>query len=737
MEPVDSPALGAHHHRATLPLLLTAYAAQAACVLLVAFFAAGLSEVGMEVPIGYRGDSIALLAYIKGMLLNQWVGDIKQLSAPLTFDGTSFPIATSTDWLLMKLISLANDGVGFVANAFWLFSMVASAGLCALALQLIGVRPLIALLSGVAYAFLPYTFMRAIAHLNLVYYLVPLLCMLALHVASSFTVGAPHQRQIRAIGYTACVAQGFNYIYFSFFGAILLAVATMLGYSNSRNTSVLRVGLASISILLSATAINLAPTFWSWHANGKPPESEYKIVAEAELYGAKLRRMLAPHHDNSLPGLRQWGERDLRAAFPNENENVTTRLGLLCGIGLLNLLLASLQLPFARKYLGTSANSLPPLALFTYLAITVGGLGAIFNVLVAPDIRAYNRFSVFLAWFALAAIALSVHRLLETKAALARHAAMATFIILLLVSLYDQLLDSQGISKNRVDDRLRYSQDVWFASLVDSKFVEGGSVFQLPIASFPIDRHYGGMASYDHLRPFLWTRKEVRWSTPSYSQLHRAWQTRVAGLSDSALLDALAFSGFDLVWIDRAAYKDRGESLITSLLAAGAELVNTDGPDRIALLNMQVRNADLRKRLGEDVYAENVALWRSPAISLGWEGFYHEEQAPNGSHFRWSKQSSFLPVLNNTSQALRLTLAFDVEAGADGWLIVTHGNEVQEIKIGKFDVHISESIEIPAKSKMQISFVTNAPQVIAPADPRQLFFRLKNFRYEVVPVEGR
>src|SRR5262249_32979486 len=127
---------------------------------------------------------------------------------------------------------------------------------------------------------------------------------------------------------------------------------------------------------------------------------------EAEIYGLKIRKMLAPHEANKVPLFRQWGRHDMSIGFPNENENRTARLGPMAAAGLLLLLAVASGLVGDRNaHEMDGIKPIASLALFSLLFATVGGFGALVSQ-VLPDIRGYNRFSVFIAFLALAAVAL-------------------------------------------------------------------------------------------------------------------------------------------------------------------------------------------------------------------------------------------------------------------------------------------------------------------------------------------
>jgi phosphoglycerol transferase len=390
----------------------------------------------------------------------------------------------------------------------------------------------------------------------------------------------------------SCITQGFNYVYFSFFSVLLFGFAAIYSYVNYRSNEAIRVASVAIVLIIGATVINLSPAFYSWYKHGKPPEMNYKYPAEAEIFGAKIRRMIVPHKDNPVPIIGHWGKADALAGYPNENENMTARLGLVGAAGFVLLLLISLQLVRVDTA-GAEAgilHSLAALTLFALVMITVGGFGALFNLAVAPDIRAYNRFSVFISFFSLAGLGLFLERYRCTSSGRANWKLLLPMSLVACFSLYDQLLDRSGLLLSRDEDIARYRDEKALLDQFNGLYPNGVSTLQLPMTGFPPLSIHENMESYDHLRPFLWSNSRARWSWPSFSQRHRAWQEGISGLDGDALVKAAIYSGFLAIWIDRFGYKDRGTKLIAGLLAAGGRIVLTNSRHVIVDLHEAMEN---------------------------------------------------------------------------------------------------------------------------------------------------
>ena len=696
------------------------YFLQALVVLLIALFSLRLYDYDLKIPFNYWGDTIQILMYIKSLVQNGWTFEIPQLSAPFTMSAAAFPVATSTDWLLMKAISLFTSEVGLILNLFWLFTLVLSAWAATFSIRLLCVGRWLALMGGVLYAFLPFALMRNVGHLSLVYYAVPLLSLLAVRIALPETLDAKQDKKILGAGYFGCLVQGFSYIYFSFFAVLLFGFSALI---NRKSKFAIRAALIASVIVVASVAINLSPSFYSWHANGVPPQMNYKSAKEAEIYGAKLRMMLAPHPENPIGLLATWGGKDIAAKFPNENENRTARLGIYGAFGLLLLLAIALRVFNAG---GSLLPTLSNISLFTILVITVGGFGAIFNLLIVPDIRCYNRFSVFLSFFSITAVCVWIQsRIMQASTELRKRALMVCITVFAIFSLYDQLLDSGGLRIRQKTDILQARQEQELVRKLEGLSTGDLKIFQFPITAYPPDGGQNKMTTYAHGQPHLWS-SHLNWSWPSFSQRHRAWQDKIPTLRDEALLKYLVFSGFDLVWVDRYGYKDNGTELIKMLINAGAKEQLAGSSDRYAILDLHVYKKQLIKSIGQTKFdAESFAVLN--AIQVVWKGgFYEQEINPAGMPFRWSEKHSSMALKNFSDCKVRVCFDFDLASESTGQVYVTAGERQLVLNTESRLAHHRLEFELTPQSELSVQFSTKIARVHAPRDPREMFFYLAN-----------
>ena len=144
---------------------------------------------------------------------------------------------------------------------------------------------------------------------------------------------------------------------------------------------------------------------------------------------------------------------------------------------------------------------------------TVGGFGAIINTLTVPDIRAYNRFSVFLAFFSIAGLSLWLAE--RWRKTTGRRKVLFTAVVVsgAALSLYDQALDARWITRSYDRDKKVAAEVGTVVGSMETLFPERTAVFQFPITDFPADFNRGRMLAYDHALPYLHT-DHFRWSWP-------------------------------------------------------------------------------------------------------------------------------------------------------------------------------------------------------------------------------
>lgn len=511
------------------------------------------------VPLQFSRDSLSAALQSKSTIDNGWWWFNWRVGAPFGLDALQYPAAPNVDQALVWLVSRVVRDPMTAITVTWLLMVVLSGLSATWCIRTLGASRISALVCGTLFALVPYALYRNVGHFWLVIYLVPFVCTAALLLATGrpqrWFWGRPFAGHL--IG---CLLLALNYVYYAFFGCVIVLVASIVGAVQRRSSRVLGAGAFCLVLIGGGTALNLAPSLYSWVQRGVPIAVPDKTPAEAEIYGLKIRHLLSPGLWHTFPPFRAWLAREEAAAFPLENENTGERLGVVGSAGFL-VLLVWLFVPRldARLAHGDTLAAASRLMLAAVLLATVGGLGSLFNLLVSPDIRAYNRISPFIAFFSFTAVALVLDDVVRS-----RRARAGVAIAVALVGLADQHAATDYLNTTHKTIATEYSGVRRFVRGLEAQLPAGAMVFQLPVRSYPDGDRPLPMGPYDHAKLYL-VSHTLRWSYPALSNQQVRWQQATTLLPVARLVPELASQGFAAVEIDRDGYADRGASILAAI----------------------------------------------------------------------------------------------------------------------------------------------------------------------------
>ena len=611
----------AKHWKTLLALL-----AEAAVVFVILFVVLAGWRRDFRVPLTFTRDAIEYLMQVKGTIDNGWWWVHPRLSAPGVFEQVQYPSNTNVDQAIVWIVHLVTRDPGLCINVSWMIMVVLSAIVARGCLVLLGVQRRLAIPVGLLFALSPYALFRNIDHFSLVTYLVPVPCTVALLVAARrFDQVQGPPRSALIIG---CVLVGLNYTYYAFFACFLILVASLMAFAADWNRRGLWRGLAFVLLISVATAVNLAPSFYAWHRDGRPVSIPQKHAAEAEQYGLKIRQLVSPVNP-SFPPFGRWMEIEEDANYPLETENDMSKLGVAATVGFL-VLLCGLFAPGVASVLpdGPLFVNAGRLTLAALLLATIGGFGSLFNLLVSPEVRAYNRVSPFIAFFSLVAIALIAEKLLDRPAtARVRRWVTSTVVAALIISVYDEGQAAGPLNRKHAAISHEWAALAMFVGSLEQRLPAGAMVFQLPVLTYLNEIGRERMQPLDHIKPYL-ASSRVHWSYPALSDSIVRWQQQVGRLPTPVLATALEAQGFRAVLIDRDGYFDRGRTLLTELgVPASSRAVIAESERYIALDLRFVRKGDAPSdrlpRLGAKVTAATAGArdcGTTPTYNLEWIG---------------------------------------------------------------------------------------------------------------------
>ncbi len=535
------------------------------------------SSLDLTIPLVYGDDALLTHALAKTLVERPWCSTNPALGAPGVMELYDFPMADGLHFLWLKALSVLGADWPTAVNLYFLLTFPLTTLSSLGAMRRLGLPSAPAVVCSLLFAFLPYHLIRNQAHLLLAgYYVVPLSVLAAVWIAwgalpATGQMPTPERPWLRRLALaTICLLQASAGIYFAAFACFLLLVAGISGCVERRQIRPLAI--AGLLILATSAGViaNVAPTIVYWSKHGRNSDVAQRPVAHAEFFGLKLAQLLLPVEGHRITPLARLRDRYNKSSLtPNENGSVT--LGAVGAAGFLALLWIAL---FGRRRRGPRdlLDLLSKFNLAAVLLATTGGFGVMFNLLVDPSIRCYNRMGVFLGFFSLAAIA----QLMAPCAAgcgLARgRQALGGMLLaaVLVLGILDQAPPAVVPAPNWiVPDRAvmieQFRSDAEFVARLEAATPAGAMIYQTPYVSFPESIPFQRLGPYDQLRPYLHSTK-LRWSFGCMrGRAADHWQQAIFLLPMAQRLVAIKEAGFSGILVHRRAFADDGRQIESEL----------------------------------------------------------------------------------------------------------------------------------------------------------------------------
>jgi phosphoglycerol transferase len=630
------------------------YAAVALTILGALVTSLRLWRKPLGVPLFYLGDGVFWTVMVKAVSEDGIAGHFRRLGMPFGVDVVDWGNGMPLDFTILAILARVSGQPGAAVNLYWVGSVAATGVTAAFALRCLDFSRPLAYWLAVVYALIPYAFFRNVQHLPLVFHFVPLIALLGLRLATGRTDEMGRGERAAVLG--GCLLQGLSFIYYSFFACLLLPTAWLGGAWRSRRRAGLGLAIAAVAALVAGTGLGLAPSLRYWATHGPNAELAYKRVDEADRYGLKIRHLLTPIPDHPLAPFRALSATARGAGYPLENENAWGMLGATGSLGLLGLLAVSILGRSAARRPVPLLEAAASLNLLTLLLATVGGFGSIFNLLVRPDIRCYNRAVVFIAFFSLVGLGTlarqAAGRLLGGRT-LPRSAAVLGSVALTLLAVSDQASTRGLVSRYQADGE-RFATEAAFVAEIESLLPAGAMVFQLPHTNMPTDSGRLRMATYDHGRPFLHSRA-LGWSWGGWNGRNGNWNRGTAELPLEQLVERIVIAGFSGIWIDRFGYPDEARELEERLRRIAGGPLRSSAGGRYAFVGLEKLREALRARASASALDALRARVLSPIV-LRVESCRTEERS-GGQRWRWCDGAARLVIENPAELERRVRLA--------------------------------------------------------------------------------
>lgn len=192
-----------------------------------------------------------------------------------------------------------------------------------------------------------------------------------------------------------------------------------------------------------------------------------------------------------------------RPPYPSEGSNAS--LGMIGSIGFLILVLWIFVIP-SRKLAFSDVALLDHLSMLNLSGIllsTVGGFGAIFSYLITSQLRGYDRTSIFIAFFSIAAFFVILENM--SRCHLQTKQKKMVFCILIMLVAFVGVLDqtSPSFALPNPVTKADFFNDENFVHEIEAIMPENGMIFQLPYVPFPEYPPVNNMSDYAHFKGYL------------------------------------------------------------------------------------------------------------------------------------------------------------------------------------------------------------------------------------------
>jgi|GEM_PF-203185 len=712
----------------------------AACLLclFILTWVMNLWKLDLSVPLQYphEGDALLTKLLVKGIADNGWYLENRYLGAPGIAEWYDFPSTDTVHLLLIKFLLLFSGNYATALNLFFLLTFPLAVLAALFVFRSFGVSYIPALVASMLFAFLPCHFLRGIGHLFLgSYYLVPLTVMVALWINSERLSSAElslrngpaawlRSRPAR-ISLIVVVLTASAGVYYTFFGAFFLVVAAGLCAVRIGGLRPLWVTGVLLSVLCLTAVINLAPSLVHSYRIGRNPGTAQRHASEAEGYGMKVAQLLLPVAGHRIPVLARIRAR-YDAGAPLVNENSLASLGAAGSAGLL-ILVAAVLCQWKWRDRSGLLDALGSMALWGVLLGTVGGFGALFAHLISPQIRGYNRISVYIAFFSLFAVALVLDQCGRRWFRGGRMSVLysAGLFFLLIAGILDQT--TAGFVPRYEELKTAYRQNAQFISRIEASLPRNAMIFQMPYVKFPESPRVEGMADYEQAVGYLHGRA-LRWSYGSmYGRYWDSWQAHISGMPVDEMLRALAFAGFEGIYLNRFGYADHGAALEKELERALGVEPFVSGDRRVVFFAMRGFNNRLRGEYAPEEWRRASEAVLSP-IGAQWGDGCSSLERDQRQNWRWCSSEGKLWLENPSHETKKVRMEMVVATGqAEPSRFRLESPLIAwEAEVGSEGQKLSRVVSVKPGRHL-IRFHSDARPLIVAGDPRDLVFRIVDF----------
>lgn len=542
----------------------------------VTWFALDLRIASWTRPWSYISDAVLPQSAIKTVIETGWYEVQPLLNAPHGQVMHDYKVADNLLFIYGRIGALFTSNPYLLVNFYFFTGFLLASVTSVWFFRLLGINRILAVALSVVYAITPYHFARGEVHLILsAYWPLPLAFGIVYLIARGQTIWRWKTSEGKVVlwGAGSAVMTAVTLVllatannYYAFFALLFIAFFGLARLIFTKKWKSFFAALSAGLLVFIVMVLNMLPDMlYSW-ANGQNFSAVQRIPYGVEVYSLRFTELILPvpgHRISAFASLRNF----YMTSFMVTGEQPV--LGALAAIGFLGLILAAICLvAFRAKGEATETalriRVLASMTFFAFLLGTVGGFSSIIG-LFTSDLRGWNRISVLIALFGLAALGFGIQwiedkftnrwKFLRSKFGTALAIGLAA--VLVLVGYFDQVTAATAPDYSAINEK--FEADRTMVGQIESLVGQDASIVQLPYREFP--ESPGPVPETEQLKPFMHS-STLKWTAGGIKGRPTSeWVAWLQALPAQQLLASASYSGFSGILLDRAAVTTAQEDL--------------------------------------------------------------------------------------------------------------------------------------------------------------------------------
>ncbi|MFT5875564.1 MAG: hypothetical protein ACI8WT_004557 [Clostridium sp.] len=686
-----------------------------------------------ETVLGFQnGDLLLANMSYKNMLKtgSMWQGI--QLGAPFNFELYDFP-ALANLIITVPLFLFGNLFNSSVIGMFiiMIFAFPITAVLSYYAIRQFKIQNIISMIGAIVFAFIPFKLMRNWSHFSygnsLLVIPIAVTLLYWLYEDKELLVITKdmfkYKKNILTVLFIVVI--GIGEVYFAYFFCFFVAVTTLIMLLNDKDRILnIKKGFTMVVGIILTVIINLSPSIINSLRGLGTTEPPIRSAVETEIYGLKLMHLFLPPN-TGINFLDSAFNKYVSTTIYN-NENTTAFLGIFGCIGFFILLIGLLSNGFFKKR-EKEIKFLSKLNIGALLLSSIGGFSFLISEFILSSVRAYNRISVFIAFFSVLALCIVSSMLIEysNKIIYKRIIIVCIGFIGFISIIFNGATNSCLTTKNIYGYAKNNEYIYDFIKEIEGQVSENAMIYEMPYYKFPESPPQNGMSDYSLSLPYVYSNNNLRWSYGLYKgTFGDLWHRATAQLPMQDRIMKLSDVGFEGIYIDSAAYLPTEMQNLLQELNNILEIKPIIGSDnRMYFYSMKKYNESL------DGKSEEGKNNLNDMIYMKGPGMYDTETNEN-EKWIWNDKKSTLYVLNNSKEPLKKSFKMKVSISVNQYsnMHIECNKESFDFKVNNQGTSCNVDFNLQLGIN-KIKFSTNAPKVNAPLDNRSLYFKITNFDF--------